>query len=81
MQFRLSGTMRTVTRTRNAMPDIVLATLNAKYIHASLGLRYLYANLAARRERACRRGAGTLPDRAPRDAIAQGGGHDRARRL
>ncbi len=24
---------------------IVLATLNAKYIHASLGLRYLYANL------------------------------------
>lgn len=26
-------------------PNIVLATLNAKYIHASLGLRYLYANL------------------------------------
>ncbi len=25
---------------------IVLATLNAKYIHASLGLRYLYANMA-----------------------------------
>jgi hypothetical protein len=35
-----------------AMPDIVLATLNAKYIHASLGLRYLYANLGALRERA-----------------------------
>ena len=34
------------------MPDIVLATLNAKYIHASLGLRYLYANLGALRERA-----------------------------
>jgi radical SAM superfamily enzyme YgiQ (UPF0313 family) len=33
------------------MPDIVLATLNAKYIHASLGLRYLYANLGALRER------------------------------
>lgn len=28
-----------------ASPKIVLATLNAKYIHASLGLRYLYANL------------------------------------
>lgn len=27
------------------MPDIVLATLNAKYIHASFGLRYLLANL------------------------------------
>lgn len=26
-------------------PKIVLATLNAKYIHASFGLRYLYANL------------------------------------
>jgi hypothetical protein len=34
------------------MPDIVLATLNAKYIHASLGLRYLYANLGTLRERA-----------------------------
>jgi radical SAM superfamily enzyme YgiQ (UPF0313 family) len=34
------------------MPDIVLATLNAKYIHASLGLRYLYANLGSLRERA-----------------------------
>jgi hypothetical protein len=27
------------------MPDIVLTTLNARYTHASLGLRYLYANL------------------------------------
>ncbi|MCP4326176.1 MAG: B12-binding domain-containing radical SAM protein [Alteromonadales bacterium] len=26
-------------------PKIVLATLNSKFIHASLGLRYLYANL------------------------------------
>ena len=26
-------------------PDIVLCTLNAKYIHASLGLRYLLANM------------------------------------
>ena len=28
-----------------APPHIVLATINAKYIHSSLGLRYLYANL------------------------------------
>ena len=27
------------------MPRIVLATLNAKFIHAAFGLRYLYANL------------------------------------
>lgn len=27
------------------MPRIVLATLNAKYVHASLGLRYLLANM------------------------------------
>ncbi|HMP82431.1 MAG TPA: DUF4080 domain-containing protein [Verrucomicrobiota bacterium] len=34
------------------MPDIVLTTLNAKYIHAAFGLRYLFANLGALRERA-----------------------------
>jgi radical SAM superfamily enzyme YgiQ (UPF0313 family) len=34
------------------MPDIVLTTLNAKYIHAAFGLRYLLANLGALRERA-----------------------------
>ena len=28
-----------------AAPAIVLTTLNAKYIHASLGLRYLLANM------------------------------------
>ncbi|MEW5757203.1 MAG: DUF4080 domain-containing protein [Pseudomonadota bacterium] len=27
------------------MPSIILATLNARYAHSSLGLRYLYANL------------------------------------
>lgn len=27
------------------MHDILLATINARYIHASLGLRYLYANM------------------------------------
>ncbi len=35
------------------MPDIVLATLNAKYIHASFGLRCLMANLGDLRERSC----------------------------
>ncbi len=33
------------------MTDIVLSTLNARYAHASLGLRYLRANLGALRER------------------------------
>ena len=32
--------------------DIVLVGLNAKYIHASLGIRYLYANLGPLQERA-----------------------------
>ena len=34
------------------MPDIVLTTLNAKYIHAAFGLRYLLANLGALKPRA-----------------------------
>ncbi|MEM9399077.1 MAG: radical SAM protein [Verrucomicrobiota bacterium] len=33
--------------------DIVLSTLNARYIHSSLGLRYLKANLEELEERAC----------------------------
>lgn len=33
------------------MPDIVLTTLNAKYIHAAFGLRYLRSNLGALKER------------------------------
>lgn len=33
------------------MTDIVLATLNAKYLHASLGLRYLLANMGELRGR------------------------------
>jgi radical SAM superfamily enzyme YgiQ (UPF0313 family) len=33
------------------MADIVLATLNAKYIHCAFGLRYLLANLGDLRER------------------------------
>lgn len=32
------------------MPDIILSTLNARYAHASLGLRYLRANLGELRE-------------------------------
>jgi len=35
------------------MPEIVLTTLNAKYIHAAFGLRYLMANLGALQPRAC----------------------------
>src|ERR1043165_6771880 len=35
------------------MPEIVLAALNAKYIHAAFGLRYLLANLGPLRPRAC----------------------------
>ncbi len=34
------------------MADIVLTTLNAKYIHAAFGLRYLFANLGELRPRA-----------------------------
>ncbi len=34
------------------MPDILLATLNAKFIHAAFGLRYLFANLGALQPRA-----------------------------
>jgi radical SAM superfamily enzyme YgiQ (UPF0313 family) len=35
------------------MPEIVLTTLNAKYIHAAFGLRYLFANLGPLQTRAC----------------------------
>ena len=35
------------------MPGIVLATINARYIHASLGLRWLYANLRELQAQAC----------------------------
>ncbi len=35
------------------MADIVLTTLNAKYLHAAFGLRYLYANLSELQLRAC----------------------------
>jgi radical SAM superfamily enzyme YgiQ (UPF0313 family) len=34
------------------MPDIVLATLNARYIHCAFGLRYLLANLGELQSRA-----------------------------
>ena len=33
------------------MSDILLTTLNARYFHSSLGLRYLYANMGELRER------------------------------
>jgi radical SAM superfamily enzyme YgiQ (UPF0313 family) len=35
------------------MAEIVLSTLNAKYIHAAFGLRYLMANLGPLHSRAC----------------------------
>ncbi len=35
------------------MTDIVLSTLNARYAHAALGLRYLRANLGGLREASC----------------------------
>jgi len=35
------------------MPEIVLTTLNAKYIHAAFGLRYLLANLDSLLPAAC----------------------------
>lgn len=34
-----------------AVPDILLVTLNCRYSHASLGLRYLYANMGALQSR------------------------------
>ncbi len=43
-----------VSVTISPMPDIVLATLNAKFIHASFGLRYLLANLGELKARAGR---------------------------
>jgi radical SAM superfamily enzyme YgiQ (UPF0313 family) len=36
-----------------SVADIVLTTLNAKYIHAAFGLRYLLTNLGPLRPRAC----------------------------
>jgi radical SAM superfamily enzyme YgiQ (UPF0313 family) len=36
-----------------SMSDIVLSTLNAKYIHTAFGLRYLLANMGALREHTC----------------------------
>ena len=35
------------------MAEIVLTTVNAKYIHAAFGLRYLMANLGPLKTRAC----------------------------
>ena len=35
------------------MADIVLSTLNAKYIHAAFGLRYMLANLGPLQSKAC----------------------------
>jgi len=42
----------TLVANLDAMPDIVLTTLNAKFIHAAFGLRYLFANLGELQPRA-----------------------------
>lgn len=39
------------TTDASALPSVVLCTLNARYIHASLGLRYLLANMGELRPR------------------------------
>ena len=44
--------VRGAAATFRAMPDIVLTTLNAKFIHAAFGLRYLFANLGDLQPRA-----------------------------
>jgi len=44
---------RGVITCRVVMADIVLTTLNAKYIHAAFGLRYLLANLGPLKSSAC----------------------------
>ena len=44
---------RRVVNFADLMADIVLTTLNAKYIHAAFGLRYLLANLGDLKSRAC----------------------------
>lgn len=41
----LSANSPVVAQMKGDSPKIVLSTLNAKFIHASFGLRYLYANL------------------------------------
>ena len=34
-------------------PEIILSTLNARYMHCAFALRYLYANLGVLKARAC----------------------------
>ena len=44
--IHLAHDNRSMPDSVNSNPNIILCTLNAKYIHASLGLRYLMANMA-----------------------------------
>jgi len=48
----LDSNSDTIEKSQRAMAEIVLTTLNAKYIHAAFGLRYLLANLGELRPRA-----------------------------
>ena len=52
-----------------SLPSIVLATLNAKYIHASLGLRYLLANMGDLRLKTVLREFTIV--RAPQDVLVE----------
>src|SRR2546430_11001446 len=44
--------LRSAAKLEADMAEIILTTLNAKYIHAAFGLRYLMANLGELRGRA-----------------------------
>ena len=50
-EFITSGGKVRLTAAR-VMADITITTLNAKYIHAAFGLRYLFANLGELQPRA-----------------------------
>ncbi len=50
---KLLFTLPLAAKLHSKMAEIVLTTLNAKYIHAAFGLRYLMANLGPLRDTAC----------------------------
>ena len=45
--------MEEVPTKENISSDIILSTLNARYMHTAFGLRYLYANLGELQASAC----------------------------
>lgn len=52
MVCNVAGRAGRMLRSRRIMAEIVLTTLNARYVHASFGLRYLLANLGDLQDRA-----------------------------